>query len=101
MIIIIENNSLMQPINDHNGQLHQYSSNKEYVQNLILNIIMELFPNLNRVLVQTLVMQMFNNVDNWKAFKGTIRDLMVSMRSFSSTSDEFYQHEMKVSILQN
>jgi hypothetical protein len=45
---------------------------------------MELFPNLNSVLVQTLVMQMFNNVDNWKAFKGTLRDLMVSMRTFSA-----------------
>jgi exportin-1 len=98
MIMVIENNSLTQPINDNNGQLHQFSSNKEYVQNLILNIIMELFPNLNKVLVQTLVMQMFNNVDNWKEFKSTIRDLMVQMRSFSSTSDEFYQHEMKVSI---
>jgi hypothetical protein len=90
MIQVVENGSLNQPINDMNGALHQYPSNKAYVQDLILNIIMELFPNLNKVLVETLVIQMFNNVDNWKEFKGTIRDLMVSMRSFSSTSDEFY-----------
>jgi len=38
---------------------------------------------------------MFNNVENWKEFKVTIKDLMVSMRSFSS-SDDFYEHERKV-----
>jgi hypothetical protein len=40
---------------------------------------------------------MFNNADNWKDFKGTVRDLMVSMRSFSSQENAFYEHEMKVS----
>jgi hypothetical protein len=42
---------------------------------------------------------MFNNYENWKEFKGTIRDLMVSMRSFSSKEDAFYDHLMKVSEL--
>jgi len=57
---------------------------------------MDLFPNLNRVLVETYAIQFFNNLENWKQFKGTVRDLMVSMRSFSSANDDFYEHERKV-----
>jgi hypothetical protein len=57
---------------------------------------MELFGNLNRVWVETLAVQFFNNFDNWKAFKGSVKDLMVSMRSFSSQKDEFYEHQMKL-----
>ena len=60
---------------------------------------MELFPNLNRVLVETYAIQLFNNLEDWKQFKGTVRDLMVSMRSFSSANDDFYEHERKVSFI--
>ena len=60
---------------------------------------MELFPNLNKVLVDTYAIQLFNNIDDWKLFKGTVRDLMVSMRSFSSTDNDFYEHERKVSFI--
>lgn len=56
-----------------------------------------MFPNLNKVLVETLAIQLFNNVDNFKQFKGTLRDLMVSMRSFSAQENDFYEHEKKVS----
>jgi len=58
-----------------------------------------MFPNLNKVQVQMLALQMFNNIGNWKEFKQTVRDLMVSMRSFSSQENEFYKHEMEVSLL--
>lgn len=57
---------------------------------------MDLFPNLNKVLVETYVIQLFNNLEDWKKFKGSVRDLMVSMRSFSSQNNEFYEHEMKL-----
>ena len=86
---------MLQPINDPNGVPHQYNSNKEFVINLIKGIILGMFSNLNPVWVETLAIQLFNNVDNWKDFKSTIRDLMVSMRSFSATENAFYEHECK------
>jgi len=54
-----------------------------------------MFPNMNQVLVETYVMQLFNNVEEWKQFKSSVRDLMVSMRSFSSQDNQFYEHERK------
>jgi hypothetical protein len=58
---------------------------------------MEMFPNLNAIHVETLIIQLFNNLEEWKNFKQTLRDLNISMRSFSSQQNEIYEHERKVS----
>ena len=42
-------------------------------------------------------MELVNNVDDRKAFKGTVRDLMISMRSFANQQNDFYEAEKKVS----
>ena len=76
---------------------HAYATNKEYVLDMLVNSIIEMFPNLNRAQVETYVIALFNNVDEWKQFKGTVRDLMISMRSFASTENDFYEYERKVS----
>lgn len=94
---MVEQNQIGVPINQFDGSPHSYPSNKEYAIALITNCILNLFPNLNKVQVETLALQMFNNVETWKDFKATIRDLMVAMRSFSSQENAFYEHEMKVS----
>lgn len=56
---------------------------------------MSMFPNLNAVQVEKFAHEFFNSVDEWKAFKGSVRDLMICMRSFSSQSGAFYEYEMK------
>lgn len=38
---------------------------------------------------------MFNNCDDWKPFKATMRDLLISMKSFSSQQQDFYEHQKK------
>ena len=45
---------------------HAYSTNKEYVLDMLVNYILEMFPNLNRAQVETYVIALFNNVDEWK-----------------------------------
>jgi exportin-1 len=55
-----------------------------------------MFPNLNSAQVETFAIQLFNNGEDWKQFKGTLRDLMISMRSFASQENEFYEHQMKL-----
>lgn len=84
LIQAIETNGLItQPIH-MNSQPHTYPSNKAFVIELLINTILELFPNLNKMWVETLSNRFFNTFDDWKAFKGAVRDLMVSMRSFSA-----------------
>jgi len=51
---------------------------------MLIEKILAAFPNLNRTQVEAYVMGLFNNVDDRKAFKGTVRDLLIAMRSFAS-----------------
>ena len=40
---------------------------------------------------------MFNTAYEWSLFKETIRDLLISMKSFASQDSGFYEEEKKVS----
>jgi hypothetical protein len=51
---------------------------------MLMQKIIETFPNLNQVQVETYIMKMFNNIDDRKAFKGVIKDLMVDMKQFAN-----------------
>ena len=64
---------------------------------MLIEKILASFPNLNRTQVEAYVMGLFNHVDDRKAFKGTVRDLMISMRSFANQQNDFYEAEKKVS----
>ena len=95
LIKLAENNLIMQPIQMGDGQPHNLPSNREAIIELLISSILELFPNLNRAQVETFAIQLFNNADDWKQFKGTLRDLMISMRSFASQENDFYEHQRK------
>lgn len=41
------------------------------------------------------MIKLFNTCYEWSEFKGTVRDLLVSMKQLASTSDEFYADEKK------
>jgi exportin-1 len=65
---------------------------------LLIECIKELFPNLNKVQIEAFVWKLFNTAGEWAEFKATLRDLLVSMKSFSSNNDELYEEERKVSL---
>lgn len=46
-----------------------------------------MFSNLNTVQVESFVIRLFNTVNDWKSFKDTLRDLLVSMKKFASLDD--------------
>ena len=85
-----------QKINKDDGQPHMFNDNKEFAVNLLIDCICTLFPNLNKVQIETFVLNLFNNCNEWHPFKETLRDLLISMKSFSSSSDDFYEEERKV-----
>ena len=39
--------------------------------------------------------QFFNNVENKEEFEGAVSDLMISMKSFASQENDFYEHQRK------
>lgn len=56
------------------------------------------FANMNRVQIEAFVIKLFNSLSDWAGFKDTLRDLLISMKSFASQSDQFYEDEKQVSI---
>lgn len=51
---------------------------------------------MNASLIETYCLQLFNNVDDWKAFKGSLRDLRIEMNRFSAQGEDFYEEERKI-----
>jgi len=59
------------------------------------SLIIENFKNLNEIEVEKYIIQLFNSIDEWKPFKQTLRDLMISMKSYSSQENDIYEQEKK------
>jgi len=95
LIIIIQQDVVALKLNEDAGNPHGHPSNKEFVVAYLITCINQLFQNLNRVQIEAFVLNLFNNCLEWSTFKTTLRDLLISMKSFSSTDDEFYQEEKK------
>ena len=55
---------------------------------------------MNRVQIEAFVIKLFNSLQDWKTFKDTLRDLLISMKSYASQNDEFYAEEKQVSTIQ-
>ena len=98
LIQVAENPNIMfTKINTDQNTPHNFNSNKEFAIGLIIDCISTLFPNLNKVQIEAFVLNLFNYCYDWHQFKSTLRDLLISMKSFSSSNDEFYEEEKKVS----
>lgn len=63
---------------------------------ILIQAINSLFPNLNKVQIEAFVWKLFNTCGEWSEFKNTLRDLLVSMKSFASSNDDLYEEERKV-----
>jgi exportin-1 len=98
LLQVIESNVIIDPITASNGQPHTYPTNKDYVVELLIESIKNLFPNLNTTQIETFVLNLFNHCGDVRMFKSTLRDLLISMKSFSSQDNEFYSEEKKVFI---
>lgn len=61
MIQVVDQGLITVPINGDNGAPHTFPSNKDYVINLLIECIKNLFPNLNKVQIEAFVWNLFNH----------------------------------------
>lgn len=54
-----------------------YESNKEYIIHYLANILVNQFPNTNKVQIETFVLNMFNKCNDKKEFVNTMRDFLI------------------------
>ena len=81
------------------GTPHTMQSNRDFVCEYLASTICSKFANLNRVQVEAFVIKLFNSLNDWKAFKDTLRDLLISMKSYATQDNDFYAEEKQVSAL--
>ena len=85
-------------LNDDQGNPHTSPTNRDFVCEYLTSTLLSQFTNLNRVQVEAFVIKLFNSLNDRKIFKDTLRDLLLSMKSFASQNDDFYEEEKNVSI---
>lgn len=100
MLQAVDSDQIIDPsqrLADANGLEHTNASNKEFAMFQLKELICQMFPNLNTVQVESFIIRLFNTVNDWPNFKVALRDLLVSMKKFSSSDDDFYREEKEVS----
>ena len=63
-----------------------------------MEALSKLFPNLNKVFLESTIIAMFNKCENREEFKQVLRDLLVTMKEFAENNDELYAEELEVSL---
>ena len=48
--------------------------------------------------MEVFVLSMFNNCFDWEQFKCSVRDLLISLKSFSNSKDELYVEEKQTEL---
>lgn len=84
---VLDNYKVIDPsvqLHNDQNQPHSSSSNKDFVCEYLASSLQSQFANMNRVQIEAFVIKLFNHIDDWKTFKDTLRDLLISMKSFAS-----------------
>lgn len=79
------------------GLFEPNTSNKEYVFNMLVNVLSNAFGHLNKIQIETFCIALFNKCYSFHDFKTLIRDFLVTLKSFSGSHDDLYEEEKKVS----
>lgn len=70
--------------------LQEGLENKQYILEYLSNALSQLFTNMNKVQIETSVLNMFTRCNDKEKFIETIIDLLVSLKEFAETNDDFY-----------
>lgn len=72
------------------------SSNKDFTMNFLVNLLINAFSHLNKIQIETFAIALFNKCYSFHDFKSTIRDFLVTLKSFAGSNEELFEEEKKV-----
>lgn len=73
--------------------------NKEHILNFLTDALFSSYPNVNKVHIQTSILNLFTRCNIREKFIETTVDLLVSLKEVSDTNDEFFIRMKEVSLL--
>lgn len=97
MIWLIDSDKLREPIYNA-AEVGAGTSNKDFLEGYIQNLLKNAFPNLQPAQIQTFIKSMFAYNADINRFKLTLRDFLISLREFSGDNAELFAEEKEQEI---
>ncbi|KAJ5112967.1 Armadillo-like helical [Penicillium angulare] len=97
MFYFIESQKISEPIYTPD-QAPAGTSNKEFVQQYVANLLQNAFKNLQEVQIQQFVIGLFTYTDDLNKFKTHLRDFLISLKEFSDDNAELYAEEREQAV---
>lgn len=72
------------------------SDNKTFLRDFLANMLQTSFPHLQRTQIETFIRGLFDLNRDLLIFKAHLRDFLISMKEFSSDSQELYLEELEL-----
>ncbi|CAD0097394.1 unnamed protein product [Aureobasidium mustum] len=66
------------------------TSNKEFLQNFVGNLLVNAFPNLTPAQIQKFISDLFSQADDINRFKLTLRDFLIQLKEFAGDNAELF-----------
>ena len=84
----------------YEGKLSEnYDNNKEYVIEYLVDVLIKLFANTNKVQIEGWVLTMFNKSHDKKEFVNALRDFLIWLKEFAGTDQEdLYKQERDIAV---
>lgn len=74
-------------------QAQQGTSNKDFLQNFVAQLLGNAFPNLQSNQITSFIRQLFDSTEDSPKFKLILRDFLISLKEFAGDNAELYQED--------
>ncbi|PSK33552.1 exportin [Elsinoe australis] len=92
MFWLVATNKLPGPIYQ-SDQAPSGTSNRDFVQNFVGNLLSNAFPNLTQPQTQRFISDLFSQVDDINRFKLTLRDFLIQLKEFNGDNAELFAED--------
>lgn len=69
------------------------TSNREFLQNFVGNLLSNAFPNLTPLQIQRFILELYQQVDDLNRFKLTLRDFLIQLKEFSGDNADLFSED--------
>ncbi|KAF1354895.1 CRM1 C terminal-domain-containing protein [Delphinella strobiligena] len=69
------------------------TSNKDFLQNFVGNLLTNAFPNLTTVQIQKFITDLFTQADDINRFKLTLRDFLIQLKEFAGDNADLFAED--------
>ncbi|KUM57608.1 hypothetical protein ACN42_g9577 [Penicillium freii] len=97
MFYFVESGKIQEPIYSPD-QAPAGTSNKDFLQEHIANLLKNAFSNLQEAQIKQFVLGLFAYTDDLNKFKTHLRDFLISLKEFSDDNAELYAEEREQAV---